>query len=161
MGANRSVSIRAFVSSDSDECLHLFRDTIHRVNLRDYSPEQINAWAPPDVDLLTWARRFEDRFAYVACQAKIIVGFIDMTRLGHLDRLYVSADHQRQGIARGLVERVLRDAEQQGCQCVRTEASITAKPFFESMGFAVIKQQQVECRGVMLTNFQMRFSRRA
>ncbi|MBT7088103.1 GNAT family N-acetyltransferase, partial [bacterium] len=42
-----------------------------------------------------------------------------------------------------------------GVKRVYTEASITAKPFFEKRGFKVIKEQQVEKRGVKLTNFQM------
>lgn len=38
---------------------------------------------------------------------------------------------------------------------VFAEVSITAKPFFESKGFKVVKQQVVNIRGVELTNFIM------
>ena len=33
--------------------------------------------------------------------------------------------------------------------------SITAKPFFQRMGFAVVKEQTVDCRGEIFTNFAM------
>ncbi|TWU10539.1 putative N-acetyltransferase YafP [Allorhodopirellula heiligendammensis] len=89
-----------------------------------------------------WAKRFEGRFACVACDGKMIVGFTDITRDGHLDRLFVSADHQRQGIARGLIERLTQHAEQQGFEFVTTEASVTAKTFFEAMLFVVIKRKR-------------------
>ncbi len=148
-------AIRSFVPSDADARLQLFRECVHRVNVRDYTSEQIEAWAPPEMDATMWAKRFEGRFACVACEGAIIGGFTDITRDGHLDRLFVSAVHQRQGIARGLVERLLQHAEQQGFEYVTTEASITAKPFFEAMGFVVTKQQLVECRGVSMTNFKM------
>ena len=36
-----------------------------------------------------------------------------------------------------------------------THASITARPFFEKRGYTVIKEQQVERQGVLLTNFVM------
>ncbi|MEH2326176.1 MAG: hypothetical protein V7K32_21985 [Nostoc sp.] len=36
-----------------------------------------------------------------------------------------------------------------------TEASITAKPFFESQNFIVVKQQEVERRGQKLRNVIM------
>ena len=36
-----------------------------------------------------------------------------------------------------------------------THASITARPFFERRGWHVVKEQQVERRGVLLTNFVM------
>jgi putative acetyltransferase len=37
------------------------------------------------------------------------------------------------------------------------EVSITAKPFFISCGFTVVKEQSVNCRGVYLTNFIMEY----
>ncbi len=36
-----------------------------------------------------------------------------------------------------------------------TEASLTAKPFFERRGFDVVRAQQVERRGVWFCNFVM------
>ena len=34
-------------------------------------------------------------------------------------------------------------------------ASITAKPFFERRGYKAVKEQQVERKGVLLTNYVM------
>lgn len=36
-----------------------------------------------------------------------------------------------------------------------THASITARPFFEKQGYRVIREQQVERRDLLLTNFVM------
>jgi putative acetyltransferase len=36
-----------------------------------------------------------------------------------------------------------------------TEASLTARPFFERRGFVVVAAQQVEKRGQTLANFRM------
>ena len=38
---------------------------------------------------------------------------------------------------------------------IKTYASITAKPFFESRGYAVVKEQEVERSGVKLKNYEM------
>lgn len=154
-GISMKVLIRPYRAYDADACLSLFRDCVHRVNSKDYTLEQINAWAPATADSLAWTIRFTGRYAYVACERDIIVGFTDMTNDGHLDRLFVSAAHQRLGIARGLVERLFEDATSLGCRRLKTEASITAKPFFKAMGFVVIEPQLAECRGVMLKNFRM------
>ena len=35
-------------------------------------------------------------------------------------------------------------------------ASITARPFFEKRGYTVVREQQVEHRDVLLTNFVMK-----
>ena len=36
-----------------------------------------------------------------------------------------------------------------------TEASITARPFFEALGFRVLAPQVVTCRGVEFVNYRM------
>ena len=36
-----------------------------------------------------------------------------------------------------------------------THASITARPFFEGRGYKVVKEQQVERKGIFLTNYVM------
>ena len=38
---------------------------------------------------------------------------------------------------------------------VFTEASVTARPFFERRGFRVVRERRVARRGVQLTNFAM------
>ena len=133
------IQLRPCRLEDAKPCLDLFHETIHRINMRDYTKEQIDAWAPSDYDQESWASRFNDRFAYVACGSEVIVGFCDLTREGHLDRLFVSADHQRRGIARRLVEKVFSVAATNGIDEMTTDASITARPLFERIGFVVFE----------------------
>jgi GNAT superfamily N-acetyltransferase len=141
------------------ECWRLFRDTVHRVNCRDYSLDQLNAWAPESVDLDAWCDRFQNRVALVVESDSKLIGFADMTHDGYLDRLFVSADHQRQGVAKLIWSGLDAHLRRLKCEIVFTEASITAKPFFESIGFRVLQRQQVECRGVSLDNFRMEWRR--
>lgn len=131
----------------------LFYDTVHAVNAADYSPEQLSAWATGEVDLAAWNASFLAHRTIVAETAGVILGFGDMDAAGYLDRLYVHKDYQRQGIATDIC-----DALESGCDGAEftTHASITAKTFFEKRGYHVIRCQQVERRGVELTNYVMR-----
>ena len=43
--------IREYQSSDCKELAELFYDTVHRVNGRDYTKEQVDVWAKGQVDL--------------------------------------------------------------------------------------------------------------
>ena len=71
---------------------------------------------------------------------------------GYLDRLYVHKDYQGQGIASALCDAL----EQAVSGPYETHASLTARPFFAQRGYQVVKEQQVERKGVLLTNFVMR-----
>ena len=150
--------IREFTFDDGESCRQLFYVTVRRVNCSDYTPVQINAWAKEDVDPEPWLRRFDRNFAYVAELNGVIVGFADMTPEGYLDRLFVSADHQRRGIATMLMNAIEAAAVEHGISRIHTQASITARPFFLSRGFTLIAEQTVDCRGVKMANFLMEFS---
>lgn len=147
--------IREYRSADCRELAELFRRTVHTVNARDYTQEQLDAWAPGQVDLEKWDQSLRDHYSVVAVEGDRIVGFGDIDASGYLDRLYVHSDCQGRGIASAICERL----EGAASGSVVTHASITARPFFERRGYRVVREQRVERRGVFLTNFVMRKDR--
>lgn len=149
------LNLRAYRPDDAPRLLTLFRDTIQRVNCRDYNPEQIVAWASDEIDEDAWAARFEGRFVVVAEQDEVLVGFGELESNGHIDRFYVSADHQGCGVGRRLITALLHEATRLSLSRLTVEASITARPFFERYGFEVCERQLVICRGVEMPNFRM------
>lgn len=146
------MTIRAYQPSDCKSLARLFYDTVHRVNARDYTQEQLCVWATGMVDLDQWNRSFLAHDTVVAVQNGEIVGFGDMDETGYLDRLYVYPDYQSQGIASAICQR-LEQAVQ--VKKVTTHASITAKPFFLHRGYRVLREQQVIRGGIALTNYVM------
>jgi putative acetyltransferase len=149
------VTLRPYRPDDAPALLALFRDTIRRVNSRDYSSAQIAAWASDDIDTVRWFGRFTGRFVPVAEENGRSVGFAELEPNGHIDRVYVSADHQRRGIGRLLLTALVAEARRVSLARLFTEASITARPFFEAQGFGVLAPQVVTCRGVEFVNFRM------
>lgn len=145
------MTIREYRSSDLREIVELFYDTVHTVNARDYTPEQLNAWADGSPDLAEWGRSLLEHIAFVAEDGGI-VGFGDIDPSGYLDRLYVHKDYQRQGVATALCD-ALEGAV--NAERIITHASITAKPFFEERGYQVAWEQQVLRHGTALTNYRM------
>lgn len=152
-----SVQLRMLKERDILECIILFQNTVHTVNAKDYSPIQLETWAPIVKPEITprWQTLLEN-ISYVAEFENQIVGFADLTSEGYLDRLFVHKDFQGQGIAATIVQKLEERAHQLNLKMITTAASITAKPFFERSGFVLIKEQQVEIHGVQLSNFVMR-----
>lgn len=149
------VTLRPYRPEDAPALLRLFKDTIRRVNSRDYAPGQVAAWASDEIDAEAWASRFEGRFAVVAEVDGTIAGFVDLSPEGYLDRLFVSADHQGQGIATVLMDAVVAEAHRLGVAKIEVQVSLTARPFFERRGFRVVESRCVEVRGSMLDCFGM------
>lgn len=143
--------IRAYQPSDCKDLAELFYHTVHTVNAKDYTKEQLDVWATGRVDLEKWNQSFQEHDTVVAVDDERIIGFGDMDHTGYLDRLYVHKDYQKKGVATALCNRL----EQVVQGKIITHASITARPFFVKRGYKVIKEQQVERQGMMLTNFVM------
>lgn len=149
------MTLREYRPSDCKEITELFYHTVHTVNAKDYTREQLHVWATGQVDLDKWNQSFQDHDTIVAVEKDVLVGFGDIDSTGYLDRLFVHADHQRKGIAAAICDRL----EQAVPGTITTHASITAKPFFEKRDYKVVKEQQVERQGIALTNFVMEKTR--
>lgn len=143
--------IREYQSSDCEELTKLFYNTVHTVNAKDYTEEQLDAWATGQVDLNKWDQSLREHYSIVVVENEMLVGFGDIDESGYLDHLFVHADYQGKGIG----TMICYQLEQAVSGNIITHASITARPFFEKRGYRVVKEQQVERQGVFLTNFEM------
>lgn len=146
------MELREYRSGDLPELLTLFYNTVHIVNARDYTPDQLDAWADGTPDTAAWDRSLREHRTLVAVQDGRMVGFADLAADGHLDRLYVHHAWQGRGVATRLC-----DALESGSDVPRlyTEASLTARGFFLRRGYRVVQRQQVVRHGVAMTNFRM------
>jgi putative acetyltransferase len=129
------MKIRRITIADIDDVAQLYRDTILTINAKDYTKEQIEAWASTYNNQEGWVRRMEDQHFYVAILDDKIVGFASMDKFGYFDLLYVHKDYQRQGIATKLAAKIEEIAEEAEVNEITVQVSITAKSFFESKGY--------------------------
>ncbi|NJK68084.1 MAG: GNAT family N-acetyltransferase [Microcoleus sp. CSU_2_2] len=149
------MKVRTYEINDTQQIVKLFYDTVHEVNIRDYTKAQVDAWAPADIDIASWTTSLSSKFTFVAEAGAKIVGFGELEANGHIDRFYCHKDFQGKGVGTQILEQIELQAKNLGINKLFTEASITAKPFFANKGFIVIKQQEVERRGQKFINFAM------
>lgn len=146
------MEIREYQPEDCKVFAELFYDTVHSVNARHYTQQQLEAWADGKPDIDAWDESFRRHYTLTALIDGKIAGFGDVDDTGYLDRLYVHRDYQGRGVASALcsmLESRYPDND------ITAHASITARPFFEKRGYRMVKEQQVERKGTMLTNFVM------
>ncbi|MGM9970284.1 MAG: GNAT family N-acetyltransferase [Anaeroplasma sp.] len=144
--------LRMYNTSDCELLAELFYQTVHNVNAKNYTKEQLDVWATGNVNLDEWNKSFLKHFTVVAIKNEMVVGFGDIDKTGYLDRLYVHKDYQRQGIASAICDELEKAVKGEK---IITQASITAKPFFEHRGYRIIKKQQIIRNGIPLPNYVM------
>jgi putative acetyltransferase len=149
------VHIREYRDADIPEIARLYYETVHRVNARDYGPEQIEAWAPEVAPDAYWRSRFERYRVFVAEEHGMVTGFAEIEQNGHIDCFYVHHTWQRCGVGTHLMRRIEREARQHRVHLLFADVSITARPFFERMGFGVVMEQKTSYRGCEFTQYFM------
>ena len=150
------MNLRRYRSEDLPALSRLFGETVRRVNIRDYTPAQVEAWSAGQADLLArdgWFRRLH---TLVAEADGRIAGYGNVDGTGYLDHLFVRWDCQGRGVATAICDALEQHCRDLGLDAVTVHASKTALPFFLGRGYRVEREQQVPLRGQVLTTYAMR-----
>ena len=131
------MNLRRYRTEDLPVLVRLFGETVRRVNIRDYTPAQAEAWAAGEAD-------------------GQIAGYGNVDDTGYLDHLFVRWDCQGRGVATAICDALEARCRDLGLDAVTVHASRTALPFFLHRGYRVEREQQVPVRGQTLTNYAMR-----
>jgi putative acetyltransferase len=149
------IEIRLFEAQDAEQIAQLFHETVREINVHDYSCSQVKAWAPDDIYFRNWVEVCSSRFTYVADDDGAIFGFGELEPNGHIDCFYCHKNYQRCGVGGQIYQAIEAKAVELSVNRLFTEASITAKSFFQRMGFLVVQEQSVTHRGETFINYAM------
>ena len=133
----------------------MFQRSVRQIAFRDYTRAQLAVWAPERADLGAWTQRLSNGAVFVSERDDRLAGFARIDANGELDLLYVDPLFERQGVGAELVDTVTAWARRHNIADLTASVSITARPFFERMGFRVLGLQVVEREGVKLENCRM------
>jgi putative acetyltransferase len=148
--------IRRYQPGEEAALFDIYFTAIHLVASQDYTAEQIQAWAPQDLDAALWMNKMRDINPFVAELNGELVGYADLQSNGYIDHFFVSGKHPRRGIGSLLMKRILAQAITVGASSLTSHVSRTAQPFFAKFGFIIVEQRSPEVRGVVIPNALMR-----
>jgi putative acetyltransferase len=150
------MNIRDFRIGDEATLYHVLHSAVHRVAARDYTPEQLNAWAPPEPEHEAWMLKMRALRPFVAEIDGVIAGYADLQPSGYIVHFFVSADFPRRGVGRMLMDRIHEKASHLGVTALTSDVSRTAQPFFTHFGFEIVEQRFPVRQGVTIPNALMR-----
>jgi putative acetyltransferase len=148
--------IRRYTEGEESALFNVYYTAVHRVACRDYTPEQILAWAPADLDPKIWTAKIREHRPFVAELDGEVVGYADLQFNGYIDHFYVSGNHPRQGVGSKLMTHLLGEAKAHSLWELTSDVSRTAQPFYERFGFTIVEQRFPVVRGVMVPNALMK-----
>ena len=149
------MEVRKLRKGEEIDLWKLFYNTVHNVNIQDYDENQIAAWAPDDLDVNIAIKKFREIDPFVVTKEKKIVVYADIQPDGKIDHFYCHHEFQRQCVGSTLLATLEKEARERGILKMYSNVSITARPFFEAMGFSVEKEQVIRIQDQKLKNYRM------
>lgn len=150
------MKIRRFTPGDEAALLAVFHSAVHETAARDYTPAQLAAWAPADIDAARWGEHMRHLRPFVVERDGQIVGYADLQPNGYIDHFFVSGPHGRQGVGALLMRRIHAEAQRLGLSAMTADVSRTAQPFFAHHGFVLQELREVVRNGITIPNAWMR-----
>lgn len=148
-------SLDTYNQKDLKEIVRLYKETIQAVNQKDYSYQQIKQWLNSTPSDEQWHDILCSEHTLIARQQTKILGFGSLSASGSIDYLFVDKSWIGYGIGKVLADALITQANSTGAHHLSVHASITAKPFFESLGFTVFEPKNNYRNGVLLLNYVM------
>jgi putative acetyltransferase len=152
---NQNLIIRKGEINDLPEIRHLFTETINEICKKDYDPQQLEAWKSGAENEQRWMNVISNQFVLIAVSDGRIAGFCTLDQGNYIDLLFVHKEYQHKGIASLLYSLIEQEALQHHEKEITADVSKTARPFFEKIGFQVVKEQTVYVKEIAMTNYKM------
>lgn len=107
--------IGPLLNEDFTSAAKLFFDTVHTINIHDYTQEQLDAWAPQwDECRARIVRKLSGQQTIGIKECGILIGFGSLDNEGNVDMLYVHKNRQSQGIGKIILMELERLASERG-----------------------------------------------
>jgi len=149
--------IRKYKAGDEQHIARIYHDAIYQLAAKDYTQQQLDAWANPPVNHERSKQRCEAKQPFVNEREGRVAGFMELDPDGHIDCVYVDPAYSRMGVMSEIMEEVKKTARQMNLPKLFAEVSKTARPFFEYHGFVWIRDNIVNIRGVDIENYIMEY----
>ena len=137
--AMKQIEIRKATDADVVPLSGLIRHTIRVSNSKDYDQQSIDMlcsiFEPEQV-----AKRIENEHILLCFSGVNLIGTAGLRR-DYLRSLFIEPTYQRQGLGKVLVANIEEIARQNAIPEILVESSVTARQFYEALGYEFVEFQ--------------------
>lgn len=150
-----SYPLRPFLPADIMALRELFAQSIEELTQDDYDEEQRLAWVSAAEDAAAFGERLAQMLTLVVQADGEYLGFAALQDNKTIDMLYVHPYYAGEGVGSALVAALEKIAAARGCEELSVDASDTAEPFFEKLGFVPVRRNSIPREDQWLSNTTM------
>jgi putative acetyltransferase len=156
---NMDYLIRKTSLEDMKSVEDAHRRSILQICSKDYSDEQIEKFSGVKYTSDIWANSINNEY-HISIEVKDNIEGLCHAKIredgdGEIVGLYFTEKVAGQGLGRKVVEMAFDYLYKYDPKRIVLTGTITAKPFYEKMGFVEVEKKQINCRGAILDCFKM------
>jgi putative acetyltransferase len=140
------ISIREMRPAEARQFLEVHHSAVREIASRDYAAAIIESWAPlpiTDEAIEVFLANPGEEIRIVAVSGEEIIGIGALVlSTGELRACYVSPKAVRRGVGTALVLEIERIAKEQGVWHLHLVSSLTAEPFYRSLGYEFLDRSE-------------------
>ena len=155
LSAPQGVSLRPYLPEDLPRLGVITRAAIEELAAEDYDAEQRAVWASSFEDEARFGAKLESYVVLLAVAGDTVAGYVALKDEDLVELLYVAPEFARQGIATFLCRAIELLAAGRKATKLRVQASDTAQPLFETLGYTPKQRNTVSLHGQWLANTTM------
>lgn len=156
MGQAFKAGLRPFLPADTPVLASIFRAAIEELAADDYDEAQREAWASAADDEAAFGERLAGLLTLVGVIGGTPTAFAALKGSDHIEYLFVHPAVAGQGVASQLLEALEKLAGARGATSLTTDASDTARGFFQKHGYQDLHRETVQRGGEWLGRTAMR-----
>ncbi len=144
------ITIEKYNSEMVSELWQVYFTSIRLVCSNNYSKEQIEVWAPENLDINLVRQKMDQIKPFVAMLGDKIIGYADLQTDGLIDHFFVHGKYQGLGAGAALMTHIVNEGSHM--PKLYSYVSNTAKAFYRKYGFVVKNVRLEKIRGCGLEN---------
>lgn len=157
-----SIIIRKAEHADAEGIINAHVNSIRNICAKDYTDEQIEAWAGRKFRADLWCQTIDRDFVWVIVKESKVLGFGHLAvmdqEIAEIMGFYFIPSAIGQGFGKLLFLEMLKVCEEKKLKRLTLHATITAKPFYQKLGFYQSGgDDSIEMRGVAIPCFPMEY----
>lgn len=145
------MKIRKARISDTQSISRLVQDTLEKINIADYSPQEIEAWKEADTPQKIKERiQDKERYICVAEDGNKIVG-VGSLKGNEITAIYVKSNMVGRGVGSSVLAHLEEFAKEQSCTELSMDSSLTAVNFYKKHGYKKVRNSCHQAGDVKLS----------
>ena len=149
------MNLRQITKKDQLDLKKLYFDSILSIDEKIYSQQQKRAWAGQ-----AWENKYFDLSinkgkGWLIYKNKILIAFATRYPKNRIALLYCKGDSQRKGYGTILLQKLEKEAKEEGLPFLSTEASLLSYKLFLRNNWKIIRKENIIINNIIFERYKM------